>query len=169
VYQIHSLKAIVLLLQAFVLFSYSGYGQSTKDIDSLELLLQRSTGSNKIDLLYSLAYEFIDVNNPVALEYAELGLKLATDRGDSLRMVRTGRLEASALRRLEKIDSSILVSEQILAIARRNHFVDEIKMLLNPLAVAYTYNAEYDKALDLHFESLIARERDQDKFRSALR
>ena len=41
--------------------------------------------------------------------------------------------------------------------------MDEYKKILNGLAVAYTFKAEYDKALEYNFQSLVVREAEGDK------
>jgi signal transduction histidine kinase len=163
VYHYFSINTIArCLFFCSVLSFLNADSQSLTKIDSLKSLISQTDGQRKIDVFYEIIYEYIDVDNAQALLYAGEAFELSSKIGDSLRMVRIGRLKASALRRLDRINEAIKASTQILAIARRNKFNDEIKLLLNPLAVAYTYNAEYDKALELHFESLIIRENEGD-------
>lgn len=155
------LKTVTILLVLFFVLSENIMGQK---VDSLKaLLLQRGVDSS--DVYREIAYEYIDLDNSLAFDFAEQAFSLAREQGDSLRMVKAGRVKASSLRRMEKIDQSILVSNEILSIARRNNFNEEIERLLNPLAVAYTLKGYYDKALKLHFESLkdLSSERNDDQ------
>lgn len=147
-------------LLAFFCYSLPALSQSTK-LDSLEEILKSEDDTkDKINIQYELAYELIGVDNVRSLEVSSEAYDMALQVGDSLKLVRLGRLKASALRRLERIRESIKISEFILLVARRNHYIEEVKAILNPLAVAYTLNAEYDKALQIHFEALVIRETD---------
>ena len=47
-------------------------------------------------------------------------------------------------------------------ISKRNGFVEEQQTILNVLAVAFTLNANYDRALEYHFQALVLRERSGD-------
>jgi signal transduction histidine kinase len=139
------------------------FSQNSK-IDSLRNSLRGSLSSiDQYETLYGLTYELIDVDNNEALKSAIEAKSVAFKLKDSLKIVRASRLEASALRRLDRITEAISVSSNALGIARRNRFNEELKFLLNSTALAYTLRAEYDKALKLHFESLVIREAEGDK------
>jgi len=138
--------------------------QGQSKVDSLIKELNREARiPERIDLQYEIAYELIGVDNTQALEVSSEAFSSSLQASDSLRAVRTGRLKASALRRLERIQESIQTSEFILRVARRNAYLEEVKMILNPLAVAYTLNAEYDNALQIHLEALEIRKADGNK------
>ena len=141
-----------------VLFSlnFSAFGQL--NVDSLKNLLGVRSGAERIDLLYAITYELIDVNNEEALSYAREGLTLAIDSGDSIRIVQISRLLGSTLRRMERLDEAIDVSIRALGIAKRNQLQSEVKILLNAIAIAYSFKADYDKALEFHYQSLVIRE-----------
>ena len=113
--------------------------------------------------MYQLAYEYIDVNNTLGLQYATSALREAGILGDSLRFVKAGRVKALAFTRLKLLDSAIYLSNIVLPIAERNGFADLAKSILNGLALAYTYEAQYDDALKYHFKSLQLREKSGDK------
>jgi signal transduction histidine kinase len=51
----------------------------------------------------------------------------------------------------------------ILPIAHRNNLIREEKLILNAVALAYTLKADYEKALDFNFQSLVIREREGNK------
>jgi tetratricopeptide (TPR) repeat protein len=141
------------------LFTFS---QNLK-VDSLKSLLATKSKTEEADILYSLAYEYVNFNYDLGLRYASKAFDVAKETGDSLKIVKAGRIKSLAFRRLNKIDSSMAVSVEILAIARRNHHNEEMKAILNGLALAYTFKAFYDKALKCHFESLELRQKGGNK------
>lgn len=146
------------------LSSCISFTANCQKIDSLESLLPYQKGLQRATLLYQLAYEHIDVDNTQAKIYAGEAYNMAKAYGDSLLIVRSGRIGALALARLDEQDSSIDVSLQILPIAKRNNFEVELKHILNRLGGGYSYNGNYDMALTYHFESLALREKTGDKF-----
>ncbi len=151
---------IFLLFTALILLPS---GLNAQKIDSLRKVLDSSFGIDKYEVLYDLAYEYSDVNDSISLVYAAQAYDLALKLGDSTRIIRSGRIHAGELRRLERIDEAILVAQYVLRIARRFKNSDEIKMLLNSLALSHTFKTEYDKALTYNFESLLIREAERDE------
>jgi tetratricopeptide (TPR) repeat protein len=147
----------------FLILSTNVNAQNHK-IDSLRGLLINKEREARADILYELGYEFIETDNQQALKYASDSYGLAKDLGDSLRMVKAILIRGSALRRIERLDEAIKVSLEGLNISRRNRFSNEFKILLNSIAIAYSFKAEYDKALDFHYQSLIIREELGNKF-----
>lgn len=148
----------------FCLFSTMlGYSQ-TRIADSLKILLPLKSGQERIDILYGLAYELVDSDYNLALSYARIGYQAAKQSGDSLRIVKAGRIKALAFRRLEMLDSSLALSLTILPIARRHLLNAELKSILNGLGFVSTEHAKYDKALEYYFESLELRKANGDEF-----
>ena len=143
-------KTFLLLL---VLIAQSGWCQNTT-IDSLESILPGKSGEQRIDILYELAYQYGDLDNAKSLEYGNQALKSARKSGDSLRIVKAGRIKSYSYRRINEIDSSLILSSEILPIARRNNYTVELKSILNGLAFVSILKATYDKALKYLFESL---------------
>lgn len=132
-------------------------------IDSLKAALVGSLGQTRFDILDKLVDEHA-LTDPMALPYAKEAFALSWRFGDSARIVRSGRLNAMFYDGLEKYDSSITLSQMLLPIARRNNYVGEIERLLNLIAVAHSYKAEYDKALAYHLESLELRKKHEGDF-----
>lgn len=147
-------------LLVLVLSSMLGNAQK---IDSLKSLLPKSSGTTKYEVLYALAYEYSDVNDSLSLLFAEDLFTLAKSLGDSNLIVKAGRIKSGELRRLERLDEAIEGALVALQIARRHENLIEIKLLLNSLAISYTYLGLYDKALTYNFESLIIREDEGNK------
>jgi len=133
-------------------------------IDSLKSLLNEKSGLERCDILYQIAYEYVDFDNALGLQYATEAFKVAREYDDSLRIVKAGRIKSLAFRRLGKIDSALILSIEILPMAKRNNYIDELKHILNGLAALYAVKAFYDKALKCHLESLELREKYGNKF-----
>src|SRR5688572_4302951 len=115
-----------------------------------------------MSITVELGRSYLYIDNHKSYQHSSDGYELATQYGDSAKMVRAGRVAGIALGELERAQESIAVLEQVLPIAKRNYhrpeYKDEYKKILNGLAVAHTFSAEYDKALEYHFESLVVRE-----------
>jgi len=140
--------------------------QSVSKVDSLKSLLnsqREEVDERSLELLLDLAYELIDVDNDQALLYARKAWNMSSELKDSLRMVKAGRYEGLILRKLDKMNEAIDILSSVLEISKRNGFKAEQKYLLNSLAIGYTFKADYDKALEYHFQSLIVREAEGDK------
>lgn len=142
------LLSTIILLVAPILVSIANR------VDSLKRKLHVARGAERVDVTFELAYELIDSNNSQARHFAIEGFRAAATLKDSLRMVKMGRLLASALRRLDRLDSSIVIYRQIIPIAERNNFTDELKILYNSCGVTHTFYGQYGKALHYHLLAL---------------
>jgi signal transduction histidine kinase len=164
VYQIFYRYLKLILLIAFL---WTHHVSSAQAIDSLKALLEEKGGPEKFDVLFGLSREYVPVNLNESYNYAGQASELAYEIGDSLRIVKSARLKAQILRRLDNLSESINEYEKALAIAKRNQrkegYLTEIKYILNGLAIGHTFLANYDKALDFHFQSLVIREKEGDK------
>ncbi len=152
-----------LILLVVLLFADSGLCQNHK-IDSLKSLLPVKSNINGIDLLVDLAIEYGEIDINSTYEYANEAFDIAKELGDSLRMVKTGRVKSQALKKLGKIEKAINLYNEMLLIAKRHHYKAEMKSILNGLGSSYLFKANYDHALKFYFESLKLREDDGDKF-----
>ena len=133
-------------------------------IDSLHSLLVGVTDDKEsIPVKVELGWHYLDQNNEEAYKYSFEGYTLALQYGDTANMVKGGRIAGQALRRLDRLQESIDILSLVLPIAKRNQLVEEHKKILNALALGYTYKAEYDKALEHHFQSLVFREKEGNK------
>lgn len=110
-------------------------------------------------MLHDLSYNLIlETKNQEALEYADEAYDFIIETPDSLRLVKIIMVKASALRRLERISESIDLYKLAIGVAKRNRFQNELKILLNSIAISYSLKADYDNALDYHYQSLVVRE-----------
>lgn len=120
---------------------------SGQNPDSLRTILSKQIGSDRRLTLFELAYYYTDRDNLLALEYINEASRVSQELGDSLMIVKTGRLKSLLYRRIDMMDSSLVLSETILPIAERNKYEQECKKILTGLALAYTFTSNYDKAL----------------------
>lgn len=149
---------------SLLLFCFSTKAQDKIKIDSLRSVIEKSQDEKLIMAAkVELAWHFLEINDGEALSLSSDGLDAAWQFGDSARIVRAGRIKGQALRRLGSPQESIELLLKVLPISKRNNLIDEQKKILNALALAYTYLAIYDKALEYNFQSLILREVDGNK------
>ncbi|MDH4057626.1 MAG: tetratricopeptide repeat protein, partial [Cyclobacteriaceae bacterium] len=145
------------------LFGVDTIGQNLAKIDSLNSLLKEQIEEDRFETFVQLAIAYADNDNVKSLKNIDVALTIASDFEDSTKIVRAGRIKGQLLRRLERLDESIELFESILPTARRKNLNNDYKVILNSLALAYTLKADYDKALDYNFQSLVIREREGDK------
>ncbi len=159
VYQIFCSLLVFLATQMMI---KSSLGQSQR-IDSLKGALSTGADSTLYETSIALIRSLVDVDNDQALDLATKVIRDAYKSGDSAHIVTSSRLKGQILRRMDQLEESIKNLAIVLPIAKRNGFEEEVKLLLNSLAIAYTFNANYDKALEYHFQSLLLREKDGDQ------
>ena len=123
-------------------------------IDSLKSVLEKESGPRRGQVLYELAYHYTDNDNKVAMDYINQATELSSSIGDSLLMVKSGRLKSLLHRRFDEMDSSMVVAEKILPISERHGFDEETRKILNGMALVYNHKALYDKALTCFFRIL---------------
>jgi signal transduction histidine kinase len=152
---------LILLLLTEV--SLNAYSQNQQRVDSLLQVAKASVNERRSDVYVELAIEFADHDNIRSLEYIDMAYTIAVSNRDSLDIVHCGRIKGQLLRRVERIDESIELFESLLPTARRFNLTEDLKTMLNSLALSYTMKADYFKALDLNFQSLILREQGGDK------
>lgn len=143
--------AIALFL---VFVSFNAMSQDHK-IDSLKSLLPEKEGIDKAKVLYGLGRQYLRMDQNIAAIQASFeGYEIAKKLNDSLMIIENGRVVAIALRLHGEVDSAIGFFERILPLSRKYEYSVPHLSILNHLALAYTYTAKYDKALELHFQYL---------------
>lgn len=163
-YEISTLpiKSAYIFLIVFLLGVSTSFAQNAK-IDSLRATLESEVDSIQYNSLIGLVIEYGQVqNNSEALKFAKRANEVAYQMGDTSKIVKSGRLIGQLFNRMENKDA-IDILKTMAPIAKRNNLRNDYKVILNGLALAYTIQAEYDKALDIHLQSLILREEDGDK------
>lgn len=160
-YQIHSLflKTLFFVVVVLIVAGLKIYAQSSNRIDSLKVKITQVDGVQRFDATYELGLEYYYQNDLASsIEQFKAAQSLALKVGDSLRIVKSIRVKSQMLFRLGQTDQAFEELFWILRIARRQGFKDEQEKIVNLLAIAYTYQANYDKALEYHFENLDLRE-----------
>jgi tetratricopeptide (TPR) repeat protein len=152
----NSIKILVSVLFFAILYEV----QAQQKIDSLLKELKTESPKKKLDIHLRLCYEYAD--EVKVLYHAKMAHAIATQMGDSLSMVKSGRLIGRSYRLLNHLDSAIEILRNISPIAERNDMF-EYGRLQNSLGMAYAYVANYSEALKCHFESLAVMEKIDNK------
>src|SRR5260221_2642822 len=156
------LKLKTCLVLMLVLVSLVSLAQNERKIDSLKSQLVKRNGLDRFDVLYNLVFEYLGKEDfQQSLLYTEEANEIAYQFGDSLRIVKSGRVRGMILQRLDRGGDAIIDFQKVLPISKRNNFVKEYESTLNGLAVSYSYQANYDKALQVHFECLLLLEKER--------
>lgn len=133
-------------------------------LDSLKAKLSKSEGITRFEILTDIAVEEASINEfEKALAYCDEAYNLAFKIQDSARIVMSGRIKGQLLSKLSRPKDAADVLVKVLPIAKRNNYRRDHKIILNSLALSYTYLARYDEALRVHFENLAIRETDNEK------
>ena len=151
---------IVLLLCGIA--GLNGWSQNLKRIDSLKEVLIKTDPRKRFEIQFSLFREYLPIDQDEALFYVKTALEQAKINADSLGIVKASFGRGFITRNEGDLREAIQIFEYALGIAKRNKFADQVKYLLNNLALAHTSNASYDKALNYNFESLKIRETEGD-------
>ncbi len=158
-----SFICIVFILTLYTLAS----GQERNRIDSLERIAPTLKGQIKFEVLKDLfsLYNQFDYNKSFSVSLE--ALNTAKETGDSLLIIRSYRMNGYALMNLVKNKQAIEVFQKALDIAESDKgnekIKEQIKYILNSIALAYTDIGNYPKALDFHFRSLVLREEENNK------
>lgn len=161
-------RGLIIILGYTCIVQYS-YAQESA-IDSLEQLIQSKKGKAQLDIYYELTFQYLQNNNlDKSLQAISQAQAISVSYGDSLKIIKTGRVKGQILRRLDRTNESISTLLNVLPFAERNKNLDqdylsEYMDILNGLAIAYTFQANYDKALEYNFQSLVVREAEGDKY-----
>jgi tetratricopeptide (TPR) repeat protein len=136
---------------------------SSQKIDSLKLIIDKSSGSDKVDAIITLVREIALHDDQEALAWALKAKDIAFTIGDTSRMVISSRMAGTLFNRLSMSKEAEKILSEILPIAERNKLRIDYKKILTNLAIVYLYQAKYDKALALNFKVLALHEADKDE------
>ncbi len=135
---------------------------SNPKVDSLLHLLETHTATDRAEVLWAVAYELFDVDNPQAVFYAERAYHEVWQKGDSLQIVKVGTTYVQLERRMGNLDHAIKIADELLPVARRHNYRKYVKILLNTLGLLHLTKEEFDRALEYNNESLAMRRLDGD-------
>jgi signal transduction histidine kinase len=150
------------LLLTAIIFIACALNAQQKGIDSLQTVIDNSVGIDKYEPLVNLTRMYAAFDNNKAVESAKASRNIALQFGDTSKIVRSSRMVGQLLNRIDQGKEAEIILSEVLPIARRNNIRNEVKNIMNNLAVAYTVQAKYDKALEMNFQTLILREQDKD-------
>jgi len=136
-----------------------GQGQ---DISQLREQAQVGAPEKKLDASWQLFRYYRVLDRDSALYFAQINNQTATQSGDTLSIVKSYNAIGYLLREAGNFSASIENYEKGLELAQMNTYSDQVKFLLNNLALVYTYYGRYDKSLEYHFKSLNVREKEND-------
>ncbi len=141
--------------------------QDLKKIDSLKQKLVNAQKDDRFIIFNELFKQYNSTDYKTALNYANGFYNLAVSNADSVRIVQGGRMRAYSLMDLSRNEEAIETLGKILGIARRNQksspeLKKQIKFILNNAGLANMYIGNFDKALNLHYQSLLLREEEGD-------
>jgi tetratricopeptide (TPR) repeat protein len=147
------ISAIDLSIFIVTLILYGTTNVCAQKVDSLKKLLIGKGGVERAKVLVELGYASLRDPSKVA-KYGAEAYAIGTQNKDSLIIVEGGRLLAYSMRVIGDVDSSIRVCSKILRIAKKKKYTAQTLKILNGLAVAHSFRASYDKALESYFEYL---------------
>jgi signal transduction histidine kinase/tetratricopeptide (TPR) repeat protein len=156
------LKKRYLFTAVFVFHLSSVYSQQSK-IDSLEVVIKDRSGIERYDPIISLVREYAAYNDSEAYKRVLEAKEIAFQYGDSAKIVNSSRIVGQLLNRLTRPKEAEDILLKTLPIAKRNNLRSDYKIMLSNLALAYTIQAKYDKALEVNFQTLLMREEDKDE------
>ncbi len=137
------------------------YSQS-ENADSLLVLVNNSNGTERCDHLINLVRELANSDNKAALKYGQVARELAYKLGDTARIITSSRIVGQLFNRLSLNRQAEEILSDILPICQRSNLRRDYKIILSNLAIAYTYQAQYDKSLKINFQALELMETDDD-------
>lgn len=151
-----AMKYTVKILIPVLFFATLYQAQAQQKIDSLLKELKTDSKKKALDIHLQLCYEYAD--EVKVLYHAKIAYAIATQIGDSLGIIKSGRLTGRSYRIFNHLDSAIDIFTYISPIAKRNDMF-EYGRLQNSLGMAYAFAANYSEALKCHLESLAAMEK----------
>lgn len=156
------LKKFFILILVVTLSVTVAYPQTVASEDSLREQISKTTGADQYHNLVALLRLKAEYDNVTALELAEDAFQIASDLKDSTLIVQSGRIRGLLLNRLERFTDAIAILNSVYSTAEKRNLRNDFKLILDNLAIAYTFHAEYEKALQMNFTSLVLKEEDKD-------
>jgi signal transduction histidine kinase len=149
---------ILYLTLTLIACSASGAVAQNPKIDSLKNAIESGKGKEKLNPLLALVRVYGAIDNQDALRYARQANSLAMEFGDTIAFVTSSRMMGQLLNRLSMNKEAEEVLLRALPIAERYNLKNDYLTIMSNLAIAYTYQARYDKALGINFQALALRE-----------
>lgn len=137
----------------FILLSLNNGVCAQKSLDSLQSLLPKTSGKERVDVLNEICSQMGDIAPLKALEYGGLAQKEATSlaypKGEVIALKSIGNIYA----RQTRLDTAKLIIQKGLEIARSFEIESEIANLGRVLGELYIRSYQYEPALEILIES----------------
>lgn len=136
---------------------------SKENIETLEIKLKTTTGTEKVNILLTLSQEYITVNTDRSIVYSNQALALAEETNDKFNVQKAYSQIGKAY--LEKKDYSTAMNnfeKALKEVEQINNNIEKAKILNNIGTVYYITNV-FDKAFDFYKQALTLREKIGDK------
>lgn len=113
-----------------------------------------SKGRDRCAIHRELSFEYMAIDHEQALEHARLATSFSKYESDPLMLIRIQRYKGMIMRRLNMLDSALIVLYKVREEAISENYEEELFRIQNSMGVAYILKANYDLALDWYFRTL---------------
>jgi len=144
------------------------YCISFSQVEDWRNIVETGEPNEKLEASWELFKYYISTNRDSAKLYAEQSNDLAKSLKDSLVIVKSYNALGYIHKENGNYTEAIKNYQEALLIATENQYNDQIKFLLNNLALSHMYLGDYDKSLDYHLRTLELKEKSNDKVGIAL-
>ncbi|MBN1597569.1 MAG: tetratricopeptide repeat protein [Bacteroidales bacterium] len=122
--------------------------------DSLLLVIKKSTGKEKIDLLNTLGKHYFYVSGDSSLLYSQMALLLAEENNYMEGECQALKVISAAYNIVGNYDSSIYYANKALMIAKKLNDQKSQALSLNTIGTAYANAGNNEKALEYYYKSM---------------
>ncbi len=145
-------KALVLIVNLFFLFTSAGL--SNHSIDTLESLIAKADGTEKVDLMQKLIWVYRSVDPQKGLEISEKALIIAANLDDKLGMANIYRRAGSIYRIIGNFEKSLEFYMQSMNLCIEIGDKLGLAKVYNNIGNLYKHLKNFDKAIEYHDKSL---------------
>lgn len=135
---------------------------SAQNVSELKYKVLTGTPNQKLEASWELFKYYRVLNEDSASYYAEINNQISADLEDTLSLIKSYNALGYLGKESANYTEAIINYEKGLTLAKVQNHTDQIKFLLNNLAIVHTYYGNYDQSLDYHFQSLELRKKEDD-------
>lgn len=158
-----------LKVPAILIFLFLQYFECTaQNVQAWKNKVESGKSEEQLVASWELFKHYISTNRDSARLYAEKSNLFAISLQDSLIIVKSYNALGFIHKENGNYTEAIANYEEALRIANTNNYTDQLKFLLNNLALSHMYRGDYDKSLDYHLRTLELKEKSNDKVGIAL-
>ncbi len=149
---------LFILLILLVLKPIGLVASSYKLVDSLELLLPKSSGEQKLLIYRDLIKNYRNINPAQGLLHSRPAIQLADSLNNSLLKAAIINETGVCYRKLSVIEKSLEMHFEALALFERENDSMGVSFSYANIGMAYYFFQDYENALEYHFRSLLIKE-----------